>query len=228
MTRQECTVCVVPAFGAERTLPRVVAAIRQAVPSAVIIVIDDGSRDGTSAAGAEADEVVRHETNRGKGAALRTGFDRALTRGADNIITLDADGQHDATRIPALLTALRDADIVVGARDHTGAMPVHRRFSNRASAAAIGHITGLTVRDAQSGFRAHRRAVVERVKPRGDHYEFETEMLILAARQGFRISSVPVPTIYGGTSHFRLLRDGARVVSTIWQNRRARSGAQDL
>lgn len=211
---------VVPAYQAGATVATVVAGIVRALPEAAVLVVDDGSTDATGALARNAGaDVARHVDNRGKGAALRTGIDAALATGAAVIATVDADGQHDVASLPRLVEALVEADVVVGARVRGADMPPHRRFTNRASSAAISRITGQEIADAQSGFRAFTRAVAERVKPSGSGYEFESEFLVLAARAGFRISSVSVPTIYGGPSHFRLLEDGAKVVRTIWSLR---------
>ena len=218
MTQPERWV-VVPAFQAAATLADVVTQSRNA---ATVLVVDDGSTDSTEhvARGAGA-VVVRHVANQGKGAALRTGIARALADGATHIATLDADGQHDPSALPRLFAALDDTDVVIGARARGGsAMPVHRRFTNHASSTALSLLAGVEITDAQSGFRAFGRRVAEAVRPAGNGYEFETEFLVLAARAGFRISSVPVPTIYGAPSHFRLIKDGAKVVRTIWAFRK--------
>jgi glycosyltransferase involved in cell wall biosynthesis len=213
--------CVIPALDAERTVGAVVRGVRAAAPHLFLIGIDDGSRDGTRAALGEAcDLVIGFDANRGKGAALRAGFAAALARDAAAVITIDADGQHDPAAIPALLDALLEADLVIGARERRGtSMPAGRRMTNALASAAIGAIAGAPVPDAQSGYRAVRRAVLESVAAFGDRYEFETEMLIEAARAGFRITAVPVATRYGAPSHFRSLRDSARVVRAIWRHR---------
>lgn len=212
--------CVIPALDAATSLAAVIAALRDALAGASIIVVDDGSRDDTHAvARAHADTVMRFERNRGKGAALRAGASAALAQGARAVVTLDADGQHDPACAPRLVAALDDADLAVGSRVRSGRMPVGRRVTNALASAAVGAIVHAPVPDAQSGFRAMRRAVLERVHASGDRYEFETEFLIRAAHAGFRIVAIPVPTTYGAPSHFRTLRDTARVVRTIWRHR---------
>ncbi len=209
--------CVIPAYDAARTLASVIGGIRIAVPHAVTIVVDDGSRDTTGVEAARwADHVVTLPRNRGKGAALRAGFEAALAMGAINILTIDADGQHDPACAPRLLAALLDADVVIGARERRGStMPVHRRLSNAVSAVAISLCMGRRLADSQSGYRAMRAVVLASVAPTGDRYEYETDFLIQVARLGLRITCVAVPTIYGAPSHFRELRDAARVVRTI-------------
>lgn len=216
------TACVIPALDAAETVPAVVAGLRGALPDALIIGIDDGSADGTGdALAAHCDETIRFARNRGKGAALRTGFIAARARGCTQVVTLDADGQHDPAYAPLLVGALSAADLVVGARARLGtAMPLQRRLSNFLATAAIGAVSGCRIDDTQSGFRAMRLAVLDGVDPPGDRYEFETELLIAAARAGFRIRCVSVPTIYRGTaSHFAGVRDTVRIARAIWRHR---------
>jgi glycosyltransferase involved in cell wall biosynthesis len=213
---------VVPALDAAPTIAGVVAGIRGMLPKAPVLVVDDGSTDGTGqvarAAGAR---VVRFDVNRGKGAALRAAFALAVEDGMAAVLTIDADGQHDPALAPALVAALASADVVVGVRRREGTrMPLHRRVSNGLSSWAISWCAGVPLPDTQSGYRAIRVEVLRRIAPVGDRYEFETDFLIRAARAGFRIAGVPIPTIYGAPSHFRPLHDAARVVATIWRHRR--------
>ena len=213
-------VCVVPAFNAEFTIATVVSGLRAAIPRAFIAVVDDGSVDGTYAAARPlADVTVRLGRNCGKGAALRAGFRVASERCAGIVVTIDADGQHDPRYAPALVDALSSADVAIGARERSERMPAGRRLTNRLAAAAVAHCIGRSVADAQSGFRAMRSHLIDQVRPRGDRYEFETEFLILAGRLGARITFVPIPTIYTANipSHFRAVRDSARIVTTLWR-----------
>jgi glycosyltransferase involved in cell wall biosynthesis len=209
--------CVIPAFEAERTIGAVIRGMRVAVPDARIIVVDDGSTDGTrGAARMVADHVVGFDRNRGKGAALRSGFEIALSGGATAVLTLDADGQHAPACAPALVEALGRADVAVGVRRRAGtAMPWHRRMTNTLSSLAVSVCAGRPMADVQSGYRAVRAAVLRSIAPAGDRYEYETDFLIQAARAGFSIAWVPVPTVYGAASHFRGVRDTARIVGAI-------------
>ena len=216
--------CVIPAFDAAPTIGGVLTRLRAAVPGATVIVVDDGSSDGTASAAVAggggaggADVIVRHGENRGKGAALRSGIRAALERGAEAVVTLDADAQHPPEYVPALVETLRDADIAIGARQRAGtAMPPQRRLSNWMSSAVVSVLAGQHVEDSQSGFRAFRRAVLENVAPLGDRFDLETDLLVRAARAGYRVASVPVPTVYDGEgSHFRPLRDTALLVQAM-------------
>ncbi|HUO51757.1 MAG TPA: glycosyltransferase family 2 protein [Gemmatimonadaceae bacterium] len=215
--------CIIPALDAASTVAGVAHGVRAHVPGALIIGVDDGSRDGTRGAMlAACDRVIAFEGNAGKGAALRAGIGAALAHGAWAVLTIDADGQHDPAAAPALLAALAGADLAIGTRARRGtAMPFGRRMTNALASAAVGRILRAPVPDPQSGFRAMRRAVCEAVQVAGDRFEYETEFLIAAGRAGFRIAAVPVPTRYGAPSHFRPLRDSARVVGAIWRQRTA-------
>jgi glycosyltransferase involved in cell wall biosynthesis len=220
MTRR--TACIIPALDAAETLPLVIGGLRAALPAALLIGVNDGSRDRTGEVlAAVADETITFPVNRGKGAALRAGFRLARERGCAEVVTIDADGQHDPSYVPLLLDALADADLVIGARARRGtSMPFQRRLSNCLATAAVRVVSRCRVEDAQSGFRAMRIAVLDAVDPPGDRYEFETELLIAAGRAGFRIMAVHVPTIYrGGRSHFAGVRDTVRIARAIWRHR---------
>ena len=190
-----------------------------------MIVVDDGSSDGTGEQGRGTGAVVvTHPHNRGKGVALRSGIARACAAGADVIVTLDADGQHPPGLIPRLLQPISDAqaDLVLGARARSAAMPLGRRLTNWISAALASRIGGQDVRDAQTGFRAFTRAVAERLTPAGDRYEYEANFLLDALRAGFRVTSVEVPTVYGPRSHFRSWSDTWRMARAFARQMRLR------
>jgi glycosyltransferase involved in cell wall biosynthesis len=185
----------------------VVQGARRAVPGARIYVVDDGSTDGTGEEGrGKGATVLAHRRNRGKGAALATGIARALADGVPLIVTMDADGQHPPELIPALLAPVGagEADVVLGARARTGAMPAGRRLNNWLSAVLASRVGGQLVSDAQTGFRAFTRAVADAVRPLETRYDYEAAFLLGALARGFRIRMVPIPTVYkGAASHFR-------------------------
>jgi len=219
-------VALIPAFQAAATVAEVVEETRRVLPE--VFVIDDGSSDGTAAAARNAGAgLLRLESNRGKGAALRTGFGYALAGGADAVVTLDADGQHDPGEIPRLVdlwTSSR-AGIVIGSRLHLqdGMIPI-RRFGNRFSDRAISLFSGAHVKGTQSGFRLYDAALLRALRLAGTGYELESEVIVKAVRSGFQVVSVPVRlrSVEGSrTSHYRPWRDTARicvrvVASRIW------------
>ncbi len=209
---------VIPARNADATIGDVVRRVRIAVPAVTVLVVDDGSTDSTSARAREAGAVViRHDVNRGKGAALQTGFDEASRRGISGVVTLDADGQHDPAYAAALLRALDGFDIVIGSRDRdrTG-MPWVRRATNSVMTSIVSRLAGKRIEDTQSGFRAIRAEVLSAVRPRSSRFDYESEFLIEAGRRGFAIGALPVPTLYNAPgSHIDPLRDTLRFIRLV-------------
>src|SRR5215831_5359141 len=211
---------VVPAFDAERTIGQVVVGIRAAGADPVFVV-DDGSRDATSGIAARAGAtVLRHAQNRGKGAALWTGFAAALRAGARAVATLDADGQHDPAELPRLLAAwhAHAGALVIGARMLApDRMPGRSRLGNRVSTFFLRSFTGQPLSDSQSGFRIYPAELLRGVTPRARRFDAETELLLAAVADGRRVIEVPVQTIYkpGGKTHFRDVRDTARIVGVV-------------
>lgn len=209
-------VAVVPAYQAAATLPAVLDGLREALPGASVLVVDDGSTDGTRRAAERGGaRVLRHVRNLGKGSALADGIAEAVRVGAAFVLTIDADGQHPPARAPQLLDPVRngEADVVIGARRRdAGTMPAARQVSNWLASSLVSRAVGRVVPDSQSGFRAFSARVASAVRPAGSRYEFETEFLFLAAAAGFRLTAVPVPTVYAGApSHFRYATDTARL-----------------
>ena len=194
---------LIPAFNAAMTLPALLQKVKETAGINGIIVIDDGSTDGTSEAAARGGASVRrHERNMGKGAALRTGFLAVLEdRNVSAVITMDADQQHDAIDLPKFLMkrSLTGASIVVGVRQRFGSgMPVMRILSNTLTSLMVSARTGVPIADSQCGYRLIGREVLESIQIEADGYEAETEMLIRAAGKGFSIAGVPVRTRYQG------------------------------
>ncbi|MBN2201483.1 glycosyltransferase family 2 protein [bacterium] len=211
---------VIPSYNVADRLNTVLLKILEFLPAKRIWVVDDGSEDGTGRiARAYKIQVIRHDRNRGKGAALKSGFKACLDAGAEAVFTLDGDGQHDPAFIPSFIRRLIETDsgLVVGLRElRWPGMPPDRIFSNRTSSLITSIAAGRRIPDSQCGFRLYRREVLTRVQPETDRYEMETEMLILAARAGFRMGWCPVRTSYNGqTSHIRRLNDTARFLRLI-------------
>jgi len=181
-----------------------------------VIVVDDGSADGTAAAarGAGA-EVIAHAANLGKGAAIRSGLRVLLERPFTHALLLDGDLQHDPDDAPAILDAARigAADLVLGERPFSReTMPASRFYTNTISSWVIAKFfVGRPVGDAQSGYRLIGTDLLRRVRLTGRGYEIETEMLIKLARRGARIARVPIRLRYGASrSKLRPLRDTTR------------------
>ena len=198
---------VIPAYQAAPTIHDVVRQMMEHLP---VLVVDDGSSDGTSSvadlAGAD---VLRQEPNQGKGAALRRGFAHALERGAEAVLTLDADGQHDPACAPDFLEAwrARGAPLIIGRRDF-GLMPLSRRVANSLGTRTFSWAVGRHIADNQSGYRLIAKPLLPYLLgSREAGFEFEVEMITDAIRAGLTIDWVPIPTIYEDAgSHIQPIR----------------------
>jgi glycosyltransferase involved in cell wall biosynthesis len=215
-------IVILPAFNAESTLGAVVKGLRQVLPRARIIGVNDGSADGTGALlRSVCDRTIEFSENRGKGEALRVAFKAALETDCRAVLTIDSDGQHDPAFAPSILEALDRYHIAIGTRDLTQQqVPKHRRVANFLSSFATRLVSGGAVRDSQSGYRGIRREVLEVVHAEGDRYEFETDFIIRAAHAGFTITNVPISTIYGSASYFREFHDAMLVIGILWKHKR--------
>jgi glycosyltransferase involved in cell wall biosynthesis len=209
---------VIPARDAEGTIGAVVRGLLENIPELSVLVVDDGSVDATSARAREAGaDVIRHEANAGKGAALQTGFDEASRRGIERVLTLDADGQHDPAFAAKLLRALDGSDIVIGSRDgNRSGMPWLRRATNSVMTSIVSGLAGKRIEDTQSGYRGIRTEVLAAVRPRSSRFDYESEFLIEAGRKGFRMGATPVPTLYNAPgSHIHPVRDTVRFIRLV-------------
>ena len=215
---------IIPALNAQRTIAAVVVESRRHVEP--VLVIDDGSSDSTGeVAQAVGATVIRHDVNRGKGAALKTGFAWALERGFDAVITLDADGQHLASEIPAFIDAHREthADLIIGGRAHLfEQMLPRRRMANRFSALCISIASGASITDSQSGFRLYSAHLLRTVKLRTDGFDMESEVIVRAGRRGMGIVTIPIELGFVNgiaTSHYKPLKDTLRIAWTVVRTR---------
>jgi len=219
----ERVAAAIPAYQAAPSVGAVVAGVLRLLPE--VLVVDDGSTDGTAAAARAAGaRVVSLPENRGKGAALAAAFRDLFGRGFTAVVTLDADGQHLPEEIPKLLAAAAGgADLVLGVRDHLFAqMSGLRRASNRVSSAAISFVAGQRLRDIQTGFRVYSRRLVEAVGFPESRFEAESAVVVRAARRGFRVVTVPVRLGFADgrtTSHYRPLLDSWRIARAVLRAR---------
>lgn len=207
---------LIPAFNEAPHIAKVVEQARQHV--AEVVVIDDGSGDGTAdiarAAGAT---CLQMPANRGKASALRAGIAFARDHNFTHVITLDGDGQHLPQDIPVLVRTAEEtgADLVIGARRFDRArMPLSRYFSNTIGSRLASALVGCEIRDSQCGFRLFRLDKLDGAKLRSQCYEFEMEILIKMARSGCTIAHAPIRAIYddGRTrSKMKPVRDTVRV-----------------
>ncbi|MFI2101716.1 glycosyltransferase [Isoptericola sp. NPDC019693] len=226
MTAPGPPLVVVPAYRPDAALPALVRDLA-ALGLPDVLVVDDGSGPAFAAVfdalALRGVDVLRHGSNRGKGAALRTAFAHALERdpGRD-VVTADADGQHTPAGVRAVADRLAagDADVVVGERDLAGpGVPLRSRVGNALSGAAFRTATGLPVRDTQTGLRGFRAdALTWLTGVSGDRYEYELRVLLEASARGAVVASVPIETVYvdhNASSHFRPVRDSLTVTAPL-------------
>jgi glycosyltransferase involved in cell wall biosynthesis len=219
------TAVIIPAYSAAGTLNLLLARLLAFAPKHDIIVIDDGSSDGTAeAAKLSGVEFIIHPYNKGKGAALRSGFELALRKGYEAVITIDADGQHDPAFIPNFIDLIDTGhwDIIVGSRKNDfGKMSFARYLSNSITTTVVSILAGQRIQDSQSGYRIIRASVLKSVKLDTTRYQMESELLIKAGRQGFKIGHLDITNIPGGPSHISHFKDTMRfvkmAVQTLWQ-----------
>ena len=216
-------VAVIPGFNEAPRIGAVVLRTREHLP---VIVVDDGSTDRTAGVAREAGAtVVEQRPNQGKGAALRAGFRHALSDGADAILTLDADGQHDPEEIPRFLAASAGStpppDLIIGRRRFQSMPPV-RRLSNELGRRAVSWAVGRDIPDNQSGYRLLSRRLIEATLSRDEPgFAFEVEQITTCIRLGGTIAWVPIRTIYDGApSHIRPVSHLREFVRIVRQARR--------
>ena len=195
-------VVVVPALNAARTLPDLIGGLRKHLEPGQILVVDDGSSDETPAVLLALGVMNhRHPSTRGKGAALRTGFEWWLARGPwSAVVTLDADLQHRPEDLPVFVERWNrgGCDMIVGSRKRLGrGMPLARVVSNTLTSALVSARCSSPLFDTQCGYRLLSREVVETVRFETNGFEAETEILIRALVKKFWVDSVPVQTVYG-------------------------------
>jgi glycosyltransferase involved in cell wall biosynthesis len=203
---------VIPAYCEEKHVGEVVRRTRAQLDH--VLVIDDGSADQTAAQAREAGaDVVVHERNLGKGESIMTGLRYWLDRGLHHVIVLDADGQHLPEEIVRFLAAAQGgAQLLVGTRmNDVRDMPRVRRFVNRWMSQQISRACGQEVPDTQCGFRMLSAAVIPHLLDGAARFDYETEMLFVASRNGFKIGAVPISTVYSDeVSSIHPVRDTIR------------------
>lgn len=205
---------VIPAYNEEQHIGDVVRRTRQKLDH--VLVVDDGSSDKTAERAREAGtEVIVHEKNLGKGETIKTGLRHWLDRQFDFVIILDADGQHRPEEIDRFVGAALSADapkLIIGNRmKDVSSMPQVRRMVNRWMSERISAACGQEIPDTQCGFRMLHRQLIPDLLGGAARFDYETEMLIVASRKGFRIDSVPISTVYSDeVSKIHPVRDTIR------------------
>jgi len=229
------TVAVIPAYQDENHIGEIVRRTLERLNN--VIVVDDGSSDQTGQRAREAGaEVITHAQNRGKGEAIKTGLGHLLSianpssaglaRNITWVSLLDSDGQHLPEEIDRFLAAAAAAALptfLIGNRmNDLSRMPFVRRVVNRYMSSEISRLCAQDIPDTQCGFRMVNRQLVPELLGGGNRFEYETEVLIIASRNGYRIESVPISTVYSDeVSKIHPMRDALRFFKLMWRYRTA-------
>lgn len=194
------TCVVIPTYNESRTIGGLVNDIKR--KGLDVLVIDDGSVDDTGRIAKDRGAfLITHARNRGKGASIRRGFEHALKNDYGAVIMMDGDGQHNPEDLPRFIKAVEDTDaeLIIGNRmGDIRSMPLLRRLTNGLTSHIISKFSGQHIPDSQCGFRLIKRNVLEKIRLISLNFEIESEILIRAAKQKFKILSIPIKTIYQG------------------------------
>jgi len=214
-------VILIPVYNGRDSILRLIQEIKQ-VADYPIIIIDDGSTDGTGPGDYDNVTYVRHDKNRGKGAALKTGLSHAEARGFDHAITLDADGQHDPGKISSFIAGIESHPraLIVGMRNLVNnSMPLHRILSNNITSLILSLRTSLRVRDSQVGYRSYPLNDSRLWESIEDGFQFESAVFLNAAKLKIPLVWQPIPVIYGSEeSHMNLFKDTLRFIRTFMRS----------
>jgi len=211
---------IVPVYNAEQHLPDLIQRCRRVIDDSCLLLINDGSTDNSLAVMRDHDvNYLSFPNNRGKGAALKAGFDYATNHGFEAVVTLDADLQHLPEEIPRFLDHNDGLRLLLGTRRiKKGLMPPERRLSNNLTSLIVSVFSSQRVRDSQSGFRLIPTSLLRSTRLKTVNYDFESELLFKAGALGYRIAEVPISTVYEGSHSFiSPLADTLRFIRQMWR-----------
>lgn len=205
---------VMPAYNEGKVISEVLIKTKNYVSN--IIVIDDGSSDDTfQQAQRQGVVVLKHKTNMGKGAALKTGCQYALEQGAHKIIVMDADGQHNPEEIPRFAKALEQYEVVFGARMVPQSMPLVMLFGNAVLSKTLRGLYGIKLKDTQCGYRAFTASAYSKLQWDALDYSVETEMMVRAGKGKLKYTEIPIQTIYNDKYKGTTVLDGITIMGKM-------------
>lgn len=206
---------VIPAYNEGSNIGRVIRETKNYVPN--IIIVDDGSKDNTSEEAKELGAIVlTHIINLGKGAALKTGCDYAVKQGAEKIIVLDADAQHEPSQIPVFLEELKEVDVVLGYRKLTKEMPSILKLGNWLINKITRVLYGISLQDTQCGYRAFTNEAYKKIRWKSSNYSMESEMIANIGKKDLKYKEIPIRTIYTDKYKGTTIIDGIKIVCNLF------------
>jgi|SRR3989344_768235 len=210
---------VIPAYNEEKNIDSVIKNIKSIQNcNSNIVVVDDGSSDSTfNIANQNQVQVLRHVVNLGKGAALRTGCDYAIQKGADVIIAVDADGQHDPNKIPEFVDEIKDNQIVFGFRTLGESMPFVLRFGNWFINKTTAVLFNIRLKDTQCGYRAFTSNAYKNIRWSASDYSMESEMIAKTGKSQLKYTQLSIQTIYSDKYKGTTVLDGILIIcKMVW------------
>lgn len=206
---------IIPAYNEEKDIVNIVKKTKKYVDN--VIVVDDGSKDKTKELAEKSGAIIlRHVLNLGKGAALKTGCDFAIKKGAKFMIALDADAQHNPDDIPRFIEKLKRHDIVFSYRKASRKMPSVLRFGNWFISNIVRFLHGINLNDTQCGFRAFSAGAYKKIRWNASDYSMESEMISRAGKQKLKYVQIPIQTIYSDNYKGTTIIDGVKIVLNMF------------
>lgn len=215
------TFVVIPSYKSANLLEAFLPDLKKIVPEDKICIVDDASGDQTDIVSEKHNiTCLKHEVNKGKGAALSTGFDYLLTKDARWIVTMDADGQHSPSDLQNFIDGVKkrpDAGICIGHRCmKIGVMPFFRICSNKTTSFILSLFAGIPIADSQCGYRIYSSEFLKRISIQYNRFEMESEVILKAAALGFPVCFTDIQTLYSSNlSHISHLKDTIRWVRAV-------------
>jgi len=205
------TCVIIPGYNEGKNIVNVIEKVRKHTQD--VIVVDDGSDDDTAKKAKETGAIVlRHIVNLGKGAAAKTGCDYAYKQGFEQIILIDADGQHDPKEIPNFIEHLKPRDIVFAYRQFNKNMPFILKVGNNSINLITKLLYGVKLKDTQNGYRAFTRNAYKKIRWKSSDYSMESEMIANAGKAKIKYSEIPIETIYHDNYKGTTILDGMKIV----------------
>jgi glycosyltransferase involved in cell wall biosynthesis len=205
---------VIPGHNEEKYIRTVLKKVRRFTKN--VIFIDDGSTDKTRKRVGKLATLVHHETNLGKGAAMLTGASFAFdSLGADAVVFMDADDQHDPSHLPQFFKALKTHQVVYGVRTLDGNVPLLRFVGNKTASIMLNLLYGTYVADIPSGYKAMKREAFTKIRWKSSGYEVETEIAIRVAHAKLSFAVIPIKAIYHERDKGMTLWDAAQILRCL-------------
>lgn len=224
---------IIPAYNEEKNISRLIKETKKYCKN--IVVVDDGSKDKTFETAKSQESkihedyqkskrflkkekvyVLKHVVNLGKGAAVITGSEFAIKKGAEILVYIDADLQHNPKEIPKFVEELRSVDVVFGIRRLNKNMPFILKFGNWFINKSTKYLYGIKLKDTQCGYRALTKDAYKKIKWKSNDYAMESEMIANIGKKHLRYKEIPIETIYSDKYKGTTIFDGIKIVINLF------------